>query len=174
MCCCTACSSHLTSCPLCRRRIDQVVKTYRHWANSTQDSEAFSTRVWSVNTAKIKTLQFSVRNPLLFDFKNSTFKLYENIRCLLDPRNSKFVFNYSCRCQLHQAFTRFSSSCLNLPCFYLDYICLLPQNKLAVFLTKTERSKQRMSQLQQSVWLSTKKIIMCDKTLIYFHLICYA
>ncbi|XP_010418429.1 PREDICTED: E3 ubiquitin-protein ligase SP1 [Camelina sativa] len=30
MCCCTACSSHLTSCPLCRRRIDQVVKTYRH------------------------------------------------------------------------------------------------------------------------------------------------
>ncbi|KAI4301297.1 hypothetical protein L6164_034589 [Bauhinia variegata] len=30
MCCCTACSSHLTSCPLCRRRIDQVVKTFRH------------------------------------------------------------------------------------------------------------------------------------------------
>ncbi|CAI9107920.1 OLC1v1007403C1 [Oldenlandia corymbosa var. corymbosa] len=30
MCCCMACSSHLTSCPLCRRRIDQVVKTFRH------------------------------------------------------------------------------------------------------------------------------------------------
>ncbi|XP_010552823.1 PREDICTED: E3 ubiquitin-protein ligase SP1, partial [Tarenaya hassleriana] len=30
MCCCMNCSSHLTSCPLCRRRIDQVVKTYRH------------------------------------------------------------------------------------------------------------------------------------------------
>jgi E3 ubiquitin-protein ligase MUL1 len=30
MCCCTACCSHLTSCPLCRRRIDQVVKTFRH------------------------------------------------------------------------------------------------------------------------------------------------
>ncbi|KAI9080329.1 hypothetical protein K1719_037723 [Acacia pycnantha] len=30
MCCCTTCSSHLTSCPLCRRRIEQVVKTYRH------------------------------------------------------------------------------------------------------------------------------------------------
>ncbi|KAJ3683855.1 hypothetical protein LUZ60_014082 [Juncus effusus] len=30
MCCCTGCSSHLTNCPLCRRRIDQVVKTYRH------------------------------------------------------------------------------------------------------------------------------------------------
>ncbi|XP_044493029.1 E3 ubiquitin-protein ligase SP1 [Mangifera indica] len=30
MCCCTACSSHLTSCPLCRRRIEQVVKTFRH------------------------------------------------------------------------------------------------------------------------------------------------
>ncbi|KAJ4877114.1 E3 Ubiquitin ligase family protein [Raphanus sativus] len=26
MCCCTACSSHLSSCPLCRRRIDQVIK----------------------------------------------------------------------------------------------------------------------------------------------------
>ncbi|KAL3827906.1 hypothetical protein ACJIZ3_016708 [Penstemon smallii] len=30
MCCCVACSSHLTNCPLCRRRIDQVVKTFRH------------------------------------------------------------------------------------------------------------------------------------------------
>ncbi|XP_072960195.1 E3 ubiquitin-protein ligase SP1-like [Typha angustifolia] len=30
MCCCTTCSSHLTQCPLCRRRIDQVVKTFRH------------------------------------------------------------------------------------------------------------------------------------------------
>ncbi|KAI3932145.1 hypothetical protein MKW92_000281 [Papaver armeniacum] len=30
MCCCTTCSSHLTSCPLCRRRIEQVVKTFRH------------------------------------------------------------------------------------------------------------------------------------------------
>lgn len=30
MCSCMACSSHLTSCPLCRRRIDQVVRTYRH------------------------------------------------------------------------------------------------------------------------------------------------
>ncbi|XP_010942408.1 E3 ubiquitin-protein ligase SP1 isoform X2 [Elaeis guineensis] len=30
MCCCTTCSSHLTNCPLCRRRIDQVVKTFRH------------------------------------------------------------------------------------------------------------------------------------------------
>lgn len=30
MCCCTACSSHLTNCPLCRRRIDQVVRTFRH------------------------------------------------------------------------------------------------------------------------------------------------
>ncbi|KAI8522832.1 hypothetical protein RHMOL_Rhmol13G0027300 [Rhododendron molle] len=30
MCCCTVCSSHLTNCPLCRRRIEQVVKTFRH------------------------------------------------------------------------------------------------------------------------------------------------
>lgn len=30
MCCCMNCSSHLTNCPLCRRRIDQVVKTFRH------------------------------------------------------------------------------------------------------------------------------------------------
>ncbi|KAK9281011.1 hypothetical protein L1049_003903 [Liquidambar formosana] len=30
MCCCTTCSSHLTSCPLCRRRIDQIVRTFRH------------------------------------------------------------------------------------------------------------------------------------------------
>uniref|UniRef100_A0A803NRB4 RING-type E3 ubiquitin transferase n=1 Tax=Cannabis sativa TaxID=3483 RepID=A0A803NRB4_CANSA len=30
MCCCTTCSSQLTNCPLCRRRIDQVVKTFRH------------------------------------------------------------------------------------------------------------------------------------------------
>ncbi|KAJ4755306.1 E3 Ubiquitin ligase family protein [Rhynchospora pubera] len=30
MCCCIACSSQLSSCPLCRRRIDQVVKTFRH------------------------------------------------------------------------------------------------------------------------------------------------
>lgn len=30
MCCCTSCSSQLTSCPLCRRHVDQVVKTYRH------------------------------------------------------------------------------------------------------------------------------------------------
>ncbi|XP_072976143.1 E3 ubiquitin-protein ligase SP1-like [Typha angustifolia] len=30
MCCCMTCSSHLSSCPLCRRRIDQVVKTFRH------------------------------------------------------------------------------------------------------------------------------------------------
>ncbi|WCJ21485.1 E3 Ubiquitin ligase family protein [Euphorbia peplus] len=30
MCCCITCSSHLTTCPLCRRRIDQVVKTFRH------------------------------------------------------------------------------------------------------------------------------------------------
>ncbi|XP_078171398.1 E3 Ubiquitin ligase family protein isoform X2 [Carex rostrata] len=30
MCCCIACSSHLSNCPLCRRRIDQVVKTFRH------------------------------------------------------------------------------------------------------------------------------------------------
>ncbi|KAL1331494.1 E3 ubiquitin-protein ligase SP1 [Arachis ipaensis] len=29
MCCCTTCSSHLTNCPLCRRRIEQVVKTWR-------------------------------------------------------------------------------------------------------------------------------------------------
>ncbi|CAH9102848.1 unnamed protein product [Cuscuta europaea] len=30
MCCCLACSSHLTHCPLCRRRIEKVVRTYRH------------------------------------------------------------------------------------------------------------------------------------------------
>ncbi|XP_073300296.1 E3 ubiquitin-protein ligase SP1 isoform X1 [Primulina huaijiensis] len=30
MCCCMACSSHLTNCPLCRRRNDQVVRTFRH------------------------------------------------------------------------------------------------------------------------------------------------
>ncbi|XP_050238856.1 E3 ubiquitin-protein ligase SP1 isoform X2 [Mercurialis annua] len=30
MCCCTTCSSHLSNCPLCRRRIEQVVKTFRH------------------------------------------------------------------------------------------------------------------------------------------------
>ncbi|KAG2697187.1 hypothetical protein I3843_07G093500 [Carya illinoinensis] len=30
MCCCTTCSWHLTNCPLCRRRIEQVVKTFRH------------------------------------------------------------------------------------------------------------------------------------------------
>uniref|UniRef100_A0A0D6R3M0 RING-type E3 ubiquitin transferase n=1 Tax=Araucaria cunninghamii TaxID=56994 RepID=A0A0D6R3M0_ARACU len=30
MCCCTSCSSHLSNCPLCRRRIQQVVRTYRH------------------------------------------------------------------------------------------------------------------------------------------------
>ncbi|XP_074559238.1 E3 ubiquitin-protein ligase SP1-like, partial [Curcuma longa] len=30
MCCCTTCSVHLMSCPLCRKRIDQVVKTFRH------------------------------------------------------------------------------------------------------------------------------------------------
>ncbi|PKA67152.1 putative E3 ubiquitin-protein ligase XBOS34 [Apostasia shenzhenica] len=30
MCCCTNCSSHLANCPLCRRRIDQAVRTFRH------------------------------------------------------------------------------------------------------------------------------------------------
>lgn len=30
MCCCTSCTPQLTSCPLCRRRIDQVVRTFRH------------------------------------------------------------------------------------------------------------------------------------------------
>ncbi|KDO68831.1 hypothetical protein CISIN_1g019223mg [Citrus sinensis] len=30
MCCCIICSWHLTNCPLCRRRIDQVVRTFRH------------------------------------------------------------------------------------------------------------------------------------------------
>ncbi|XP_057507347.1 E3 ubiquitin-protein ligase SP1-like [Actinidia eriantha] len=30
MCCCTVCSSHLTNCPLCRRRIELVVRTFRH------------------------------------------------------------------------------------------------------------------------------------------------
>ncbi|KAL4038733.1 hypothetical protein IC575_002357 [Cucumis melo] len=30
MCCCVACCSHLTNCPLCRRRIELVVKTFRH------------------------------------------------------------------------------------------------------------------------------------------------
>ncbi|KAA8550905.1 hypothetical protein F0562_002589 [Nyssa sinensis] len=30
MCSCMACSSHLTNCPLCRRRIEQVVRTFRH------------------------------------------------------------------------------------------------------------------------------------------------
>ncbi|XP_042014032.1 E3 ubiquitin-protein ligase SP1-like isoform X2 [Salvia splendens] len=30
MCCCMTCSSHLTNCPLCRRRIEQVVRTFRH------------------------------------------------------------------------------------------------------------------------------------------------
>jgi E3 ubiquitin-protein ligase MUL1 len=30
MCCCMSCSSQLTNCPLCRRHIDQVVRTYRH------------------------------------------------------------------------------------------------------------------------------------------------
>lgn len=30
MCCCTSCASHLSSCPLCRRRIDQMVRAYRH------------------------------------------------------------------------------------------------------------------------------------------------
>ncbi|KAG6544506.1 hypothetical protein Mapa_014144 [Marchantia paleacea] len=30
MCCCTSCSSQLVYCPLCRSRINQVVKAYRH------------------------------------------------------------------------------------------------------------------------------------------------
>ncbi|XP_061962327.1 E3 ubiquitin-protein ligase SP1 [Populus nigra] len=30
MCCCTTCCLQLSNCPLCRRRIEQVVKTFRH------------------------------------------------------------------------------------------------------------------------------------------------
>ncbi|CAK9175852.1 unnamed protein product [Ilex paraguariensis] len=30
MCCCMSCSSHLTNCPLCRRQIEQAVRTFRH------------------------------------------------------------------------------------------------------------------------------------------------
>jgi E3 ubiquitin-protein ligase MUL1 len=30
MCCCMACSSHLGNCPLCRRRIEQIIRTFRH------------------------------------------------------------------------------------------------------------------------------------------------
>eukprot|EP00262_Sarcandra_glabra_P017002 TRINITY_DN5682_c0_g2_i1.p1 TRINITY_DN5682_c0_g2~~TRINITY_DN5682_c0_g2_i1.p1 ORF type:complete len:344 (+),score=40.71 TRINITY_DN5682_c0_g2_i1:113-1144(+) len=30
MCCCMPCSSHLSNCPLCRRRFEQVVRTFRH------------------------------------------------------------------------------------------------------------------------------------------------
>ncbi|KAM0910033.1 hypothetical protein ACQ4PT_014426 [Festuca glaucescens] len=30
MCCCMTCSSHVTNCPLCRRRIDQAVRAFRH------------------------------------------------------------------------------------------------------------------------------------------------
>nr|ABK95241.1 unknown [Populus trichocarpa] len=30
MCCCITCCSQLSNCPLCRRRIEQVVKTFRH------------------------------------------------------------------------------------------------------------------------------------------------
>ncbi|KAF5744188.1 mitochondrial ubiquitin ligase activator of NFKB 1 [Tripterygium wilfordii] len=30
MCCCMTCSSQLTNCPLCRRRIEQALKTFRH------------------------------------------------------------------------------------------------------------------------------------------------
>lgn len=30
MCCCITCSSQLSNCPLCRSRIEQVVKTFRH------------------------------------------------------------------------------------------------------------------------------------------------
>ncbi|KAI5070951.1 hypothetical protein GOP47_0013202 [Adiantum capillus-veneris] len=30
MCSCTSCSTQLSNCPLCRRRIEQVVRTYRH------------------------------------------------------------------------------------------------------------------------------------------------
>lgn len=30
MCSCTSCSSHLTNCPLCRGRIEQIVRTFRH------------------------------------------------------------------------------------------------------------------------------------------------
>ncbi|XP_047334937.1 E3 ubiquitin-protein ligase SP1 isoform X2 [Impatiens glandulifera] len=30
MCCCVSCSTHLTTCPLCRRRIDQTVRAFRH------------------------------------------------------------------------------------------------------------------------------------------------
>lgn len=35
MCCCITCSSHLTNCPLCRQRINQVVKTFRHWCSAS-------------------------------------------------------------------------------------------------------------------------------------------
>ncbi|KAH9563027.1 hypothetical protein CY35_05G103500 [Sphagnum magellanicum] len=30
MCCCVSCSAQLTTCPLCRHHIDQLVRTYRH------------------------------------------------------------------------------------------------------------------------------------------------
>ncbi|GMH20491.1 hypothetical protein Nepgr_022332 [Nepenthes gracilis] len=30
MCCCTSCCSHLANCPLCRRRIEQIIRTFRH------------------------------------------------------------------------------------------------------------------------------------------------
>lgn len=44
MCCCMNCSSHLTNCPLCRRRIDQAVRTFRHWQHFDAKSGTASFR----------------------------------------------------------------------------------------------------------------------------------
>ena len=63
MCCCMNCSSHVTNCPLCRRRIDQAVRTFRHWWHYMMQNPAPDNTRWTSSFET--TWYFQFQSPWL-------------------------------------------------------------------------------------------------------------
>jgi hypothetical protein len=82
MCCCMTCSSHVTNCPLCRRRIDQAVRTFRHWLHYVMQNPAHTTPLWTLQVPAAVTVSLPISQTAIRSSCSPEFSLQTELQVI--------------------------------------------------------------------------------------------